>query len=487
MKTKLIKLFIVLVLLTLVSLCFAAWDNDKPADSDAWNTAAGSIRANWDALETIFGVDLAGAVTAGYENVKSSTYGATGDGVTDDATALQAAFDSGGSVIIPEGVYITNTPLTWTTDYATLMFVSHNSIIKAGPTFPLDNPIIHFAGGAGDKLVYGSIYNLHVYCESRSSGILLTYCGHMSFYSPTINSNRNGIDNYAFDIIGTHGNSGSIWVHGLHIYGSDESGGIRLDGDGFDIHRCGFWGSHMQHVGYGIHLKARCHGNHFEQMMIDITYNNAAAFGIKEEAGVTNYQNIFSDVIVENTFAAGTGIDMQATDSYSTCWDYWIVSFSTASVFDDLISQKYNYRIDGVNVRSRARVLVLHGAFNGYSPDATMTWGSVRSTGIAGDSTDDTWDFLIPLPHRSIINTITNEFSTDDGNADLKMQVWKQSSALETWVQVGGDHDYTGDGPHTATIDYEIEQNFVVKVSILAKRGAGTFLYVYPLNIKADY
>ena len=67
------------------------------------------------------------------------------------------------------------------------------------------------------------------------------------------------------------------------------------------------------------------------------------------------------------------------------------------------------------------------------------------------------------------------------------MQVWKQSSQLSTWVQVGSDHDFTGDGYHTATIDYTIEINYVVKISILAKRSAGSYLYVFPLNVKADY
>ena len=67
------------------------------------------------------------------------------------------------------------------------------------------------------------------------------------------------------------------------------------------------------------------------------------------------------------------------------------------------------------------------------------------------------------------------------------MQVWKQSSQLTTWEQVGADHDFTGDGYHTATIDHTIGVNYVIKVSILAKRAAGTYLYVLPMNIKADY
>ncbi len=46
------------IVIFLASICFAAWDAGKPADSDAWNNAAGFIRDNWDALEVILGVDL---------------------------------------------------------------------------------------------------------------------------------------------------------------------------------------------------------------------------------------------------------------------------------------------------------------------------------------------------------------------------------------------------------------------------------------------
>lgn len=42
----------------LVSFCIAAWDNDKPGDNQVWNTAAGSIRDNWDAIEIELGIDL---------------------------------------------------------------------------------------------------------------------------------------------------------------------------------------------------------------------------------------------------------------------------------------------------------------------------------------------------------------------------------------------------------------------------------------------
>lgn len=121
MKTRWIEVTIIVILLILVSACFAVWDNDKPADSDAIYGWPASIRANWDALEDVFGVDLEGDII----NVKSSTYGAVGDGVTDDTAAIQAAIDaaeaaSSGTVFFPPGDYLISSPLIMDSGYVTL-------------------------------------------------------------------------------------------------------------------------------------------------------------------------------------------------------------------------------------------------------------------------------------------------------------------------------------------------------------------------------
>jgi len=123
MKTKWIEVSIILILLALVSICFAAWDNTKPADNSVWNNAAAEIRANWDALEVVFGVDLGDVsgtldfndieiedikTNSPWIDVTHSDYGATGDGVTDDTAALQAAIDAAtayGVVVLPPGTY----------------------------------------------------------------------------------------------------------------------------------------------------------------------------------------------------------------------------------------------------------------------------------------------------------------------------------------------------------------------------------------------
>lgn len=127
MKTRWIEITIVIIFLVLISVCFAAWDATKPADSDGIYTWPTSIRANWVSLEGILGVDLAGL--GDLVNVKSSLYGAIGDGVADDTTAFVAAFAAGDNIYIPPGTYIINSAITKTSVNDVLIVFAPGAII----------------------------------------------------------------------------------------------------------------------------------------------------------------------------------------------------------------------------------------------------------------------------------------------------------------------------------------------------------------------
>jgi hypothetical protein len=57
-------------------------------------------------------ISATGFQYASFVNVKDPTYGATGDGVTDDTTAIQAACNVGGSVYFPPGTYKISSAIT---------------------------------------------------------------------------------------------------------------------------------------------------------------------------------------------------------------------------------------------------------------------------------------------------------------------------------------------------------------------------------------
>lgn len=77
---------------------------------DRWITSAGATDFNVLLRGSAVSIeDAIGAMDLGFFNVKGSIYGATGDGVTDDSSAIQDALDSaaleGGIVILPPGTY----------------------------------------------------------------------------------------------------------------------------------------------------------------------------------------------------------------------------------------------------------------------------------------------------------------------------------------------------------------------------------------------
>lgn len=111
MKTKWIEVTIIVMALGLLSFCFAAWDNTKPADSDALYGWPASIRANWDALEAVMGVDLAYTPLSNYIiNIQDAPYSADPTGVADSTSAIQDALTAGQAngqqVYAPAGTYL---------------------------------------------------------------------------------------------------------------------------------------------------------------------------------------------------------------------------------------------------------------------------------------------------------------------------------------------------------------------------------------------
>ena len=237
MRTKLAEISIIAIVLLFLGLCFAGWDNDKPADSDQWNDAPGYIRENWDALETLLGVDL-DATTIRFDvndvnavdiTTKSPwfdvrAYGADPTGVADSTTEIQEALDAantagGGIVFVPDGTYKTTSELT----------VYSDTIVR----------------GVGEE-----------------SKITLS----------TTRANIIKTDSSANDIL-----IEDLWIYGSGTTNTNEIGVLVDDSNDVTIRRCKF-----ENMTIGVHFEASSGGLVFDCFFKDIV----GAAGVTEGYGV---------------------------------------------------------------------------------------------------------------------------------------------------------------------------------------------------------
>lgn len=140
---------------------------------DKWKTSAGTI--DWNVLvsgaSTTLQVAL-GSVSGIFYNVKSSSYGAVGDGATNDTSAVQAAITDadvhgGGIVFFPQGTYRITSHLSVPSDV---------QLLGGGPnvsTITLDHATddaIRFTTSGADAVI---VRGLKIQVAQSNSGTLL--------------------------------------------------------------------------------------------------------------------------------------------------------------------------------------------------------------------------------------------------------------------------------------------------------------------------
>lgn len=174
---------------------------------------------------------------AGCISVKD--YGAKGDGVTDDTTAIQNAIDNNPlkDIIFPAGVYLISMPiLTPAEDAKKVRLIVGNATIKASSDFPSEKYMITI-GGKGNGFWYGAQHDTGIY-GGMLDGSSIAYGGIRIYdvhQSHLVNTVVKGVRTVGVLIDKNRtSQSSDAYVNGLMIGGCNLPGSVGLKVDGFD-------------------------------------------------------------------------------------------------------------------------------------------------------------------------------------------------------------------------------------------------------------
>ncbi|HEC03672.1 MAG TPA: hypothetical protein ENI81_09070, partial [Phycisphaerales bacterium] len=176
-----------------------------------------------------------------YYDVKA--YGAVGDGVTDDATAIQAAIDAveaagGGIVYFPQGTYIIDAVLTIDSDNVTLRGVGNTAILKCKDSTSINLILINASNITVEKLAFDGNQSGNVYQGSSAiqNGIYVKHTEALS----DLRFRDLEIHDTLFDGLRCSGetNVNRIWVENCYIHDISRQGMSLISGSNAKITNC---------------------------------------------------------------------------------------------------------------------------------------------------------------------------------------------------------------------------------------------------------
>lgn len=282
---------------------------------------------NFNALVNGSSVTVQAALSAlggVFYNVKETTYGATGDGTTDDAAAIQAAIDAcatagGGIVFFPEGTYSVGTSLSLT-DTVSLWGTGPTSVITMNHA---SNDLIDAPGTT--TLEWQEIRGLKLTTSQANSGTILDVDN--AAYVKVINCYLGGSDADG-DVVEME-NDCRLYMESCHVVGGDVGGrclNVGTSSSAFKDHsefvRC-----HFQAASGVLTVPAvTAKGGRF----VECTWSGGptgtdAATYLKATSGGSTEQNHF--------FVYGCRFHMNAAATGVVCFDMTDLSSSNSNVF----------------------------------------------------------------------------------------------------------------------------------------------------------
>jgi hypothetical protein len=203
--------------------------------------------------KTDFATQVQTAIDGANQVINVMSYGATGDGTTDDTTALQAALNAvpanGGTVLLPAGTYLISQTLTVNKNGTSLVGIGAASEIRvASGAANID--VITIGDGSGTR-AHCAVRDLHINSNGQKtggSGITLNKCFKIWLQNLLVEKQYRSLH---------YINTTEVWLSACDIRDTKEHG-LFIDNDlgqGFDwyITDCIFDNPEVTNIGSGIH------------------------------------------------------------------------------------------------------------------------------------------------------------------------------------------------------------------------------------------
>lgn len=304
------------------------------------------------------------------EVVNVLDYGATGDGVANDTTAIQAAIDTGKNVFLPEGTYLIDAALT----------VHSAGQIIFGQSF--GNTIIQQTTVGENGIEVNNkqrvqIRNLKLTATGSNTKAALYVKG--SAYSTFSFLEITGF-NY-----GVHVDEGSLTYYSELFIINTRSHGMYISGPtaacvDTTVTRSYIGGSGSAGTAHGVYIEGQASGVYFTK--VDIYVSSGYGIFMEQGAGAQPPNaGFFSQCIIDQNASGGVRIDDGLLFEFNNCWvsgtgdGYW---FDTPMADARIIGgQIFNIGGHGVKILG-TRCSVVGTDIRGASNSASNTYDGVR-------------------------------------------------------------------------------------------------------------
>jgi pectate lyase-like protein len=348
--------------------------------------------------------DLASSVQTtldtSYPVINAQTYGAKGDGTTDDTTAIQNALNAvpsaGGTVVLPAGTYIISSTLTIDKDGTILTGVGAGSTLRVA-SGALGIDAIKIGNGSTTR-AHCALRNLHLDASGQKTGgtgILMTKCFKVWLQNLLIEKQYRSLE---------INNTTEVWLSDSDIRDTKEHGLLILNdmNSGYDwyVSNCVFDNPNVSNTGSGIHWDG---GETLVVNGIDLLHFTTG-FYVNPTAGHESRFAFLNNMIVDtnsdnNIHISNTGSGNTVGLTFTNCWA------GTATNYGVLIDRPGSGIVQGVRWVGGK---VMHNGLAGFR----LAGGQdvhISTTDIIGNS-----QTLSGNRHGVEVGGDINEFSVQD-------------------------------------------------------------------------